>query len=76
MTYIQQTTYNTARTRAQDAFMTSLSGNQYHAQALLHRTYSDLKRLSGDLPIVGGSSQQEAGRNISFVTQTFAEAQA
>ena len=76
MAYIQQPTYYTARTRAQDAFLTSLGGNQYHAQGLLHHTYSDLKRLSGDLPIVGQSSQQEEGRNISFVTQTFAEAQA
>ncbi len=76
MTDIQQPTYYTARTRAQDAFLTSLGSNQYHAQGLLHRTYSDLKRLSGDLPIVGELSQQEKGSNISFVTQTFAEAQA
>ena len=74
MTYTQQPDYYTARTRAQEAFLTSLGGDQYHAQGLLHRTYSDLKRLSGDLPIV--SSLQEEGRNVSFVTQAFTEAQA
>ena len=79
MTNRQQDTYEQAKTLAQEAFHLCLQGELYHALEVLQRTRNELKRLSGDLPIVTHGSTREDSPNSSdmhFITLTFAEAQA
>jgi hypothetical protein len=59
---------------SREAFELCLAHDVYHAQELLLRAHSDLKRLSGDLPIVGYASDFEEEHEASFVTHTFEEA--
>ncbi len=61
---------------AQEAFHLCLTGDIYAAQELLLRVRNALKRLSGDLPIVGYETLVSDGSDTPFVTQTFEEAQA
>lgn len=67
---------------AREAFHLCLTHNIYHAQELLLRTRNELKRLSGDLPIVGHEPVYENtdatvnDGDVPFLTRSFEEARA
>ncbi len=63
--------YIHALNRVQEAFQACLRHDEHHAQELLQHTRNELKRYTGDLPIVG-----HAGKDVPFLTNTFVEAQA
>ncbi|HZR39432.1 MAG TPA: hypothetical protein VFB12_04905 [Ktedonobacteraceae bacterium] len=63
--------YDEAKLYAQEAIELCLHGKKDYAQEFLHRTHTMLRRLSGDLPIVG----QEEYLNRSFATRSFEEAE-
>lgn len=69
-------TFNEAESLAQEAFRLCLTGNLYTAQEFLLRVRNALKRLSGDLPIVGFDTSLYENNDTPFVTQSFEEAQA
>src|SRR5262245_56624410 len=75
MTDMQQNAYEEARIRAKEAFQVCLQGDAYLAQRFLLRTRNELKRLSGDLPIVRHNASQDDQVNTPFTTRTFEEAQ-
>lgn len=64
--------YIAALNRAKEAFQAGLQGDTNRAQELLWHTRNELKRLSGDLPIVGRDENADA----PFATRRFEEAQA
>ncbi len=68
--------YKNAARMAQEAFHLCLTGDIYHAQELLLRIRNALKRLSGDLPIVGYEAPVHESSDTPFMTQSFEEAQA
>ena len=72
----QESTYRNMELLAQEAFHLCLSGDIYHAQELLLRVRNALKRLSGDLPIVGYDALVSDSVDTPFVTQSLAEARA
>ena len=72
----QGITYKSAELLAQEAFHLCLTGDIYHAQELLLRIRNALKRLSGDLPIVGYDTLIHESSDTPFVTQSLEEAQA
>jgi hypothetical protein len=80
MDYSQTPTYSLAQQRARAAFSMGFdnqaAGNNADAWGLLLHTYSDLRRLSGDLPILNRADAPSNSMNISFITQSLAEAQA
>jgi len=61
---------------AQEAFQLCLTGDIYSAQELLLRVRNALKRLSGDLPIVGYDTLINESSDTPFVTQSLEEAHA
>ncbi|QBD82398.1 hypothetical protein EPA93_43070 [Ktedonosporobacter rubrisoli] len=63
--------YENARACAQQALQICLRGDLHDANALLLRTYTALRRLSGELSIV-----QHGTAQAPFTTRSFAEAQA
>ena len=72
----QETTYSTAVVLAQEAFHLCLTGDIYAAQEFLLRIRTALKRMSGDLPIVGYDTLIHESSDTSFTTQSLEEAQA
>ncbi len=72
----QKYTYNDAELLGRKAFQLCLSHEVYSAQELLFHARNMLKRLSGDLPIVGHDIVVDDNIDAPFVTQSFAEAQA
>ena len=72
----QETTYQNAALLAQEAFHECLTGDIYAAQELLLRIRNALKRLSGDLPIVGYDTLVHESSGPPFMTQSLEEAQA
>ena len=72
----QEMTYKKAELLAQEAFHQCLTGDIYAAQELLLRIRNALKRLSGDLPIVGYDALIHEGSDTPFTTQSLEEAQA
>ena len=74
--------FSHAEELAHEAFQICLAQNIYHAQELLLRSRNELRRLSGDLPIVGyGATFDEADIPLNteespFLTRTFDEARA
>ncbi len=72
----QETTYRKAELLAQEAFHQCLTGDMYAAQELLLRIRNALKRLSGDLPIVGYDTLFHESSDTPFATQSLEEAQA
>jgi hypothetical protein len=60
-----------ALNRVREAFQACLQRDEHLAQELLMYTRNELKRFTGDLPIVG-----HAGKDAPFLTGTFAEARA
>jgi hypothetical protein len=80
MDYPQTPTYNMAQHRARRAFSMGfdhqVAKDNADAWGLLLHTYSDLRRLSGDLPILSRADTPSNSMNASFITQSFAEAQA
>ncbi len=82
MAYLHTPTYEMAQQRARTAFSlgfhqnASTSKDNADAWGLLLHTYSDLRRLSGDLPILSRADSPSNSINISFITQDFVEAQA
>lgn len=62
--------YIHALNRVQEAFQACLQEDEHLAQELLMYTRNELKRFTGDLPIVG-----HVGKDAPFLTGTFAEAQ-
>ena len=74
--YPQETTYQNAALLAQEAFHECLTGDIYAAQELLLRIRNALKRLSGDLPIVGYDTLIHESSDPPFMTQSLEEAQA
>ena len=72
----QETTYQNAALLAQEAFHECLTGDIYAAQELLLRIRNALKRLSGDLPIVGYDTLIHESSDPPFMTQSLEEAQA
>src|SRR5947207_10151693 len=68
--------YEQAMERAQEAWLACLNGDVDHAQELLLRTRTEVKRLSGDLPILGRIESGDNSKSASFVTRTYAEAEA
>lgn len=76
---MQQDVYNNAWQLAQQAFQLALHNEPYHAQELLLSVRNELKRVSGDLPIigfVGYTRTLEESTDQPFVTQSIAEARA
>ena len=59
-----------ALNRVQEAFQACLQRDEHLAQELLLYTRNELKRFTGDLPIVGHTD-----KDAPFLTGTFAEAQ-
>ena len=72
----QGITYKDAQLLAQEAFRLCLVGDIYTAQEFLLRIRNTLKRLSGDLPIVGQDSPYHENGDVAFTTQTFEAAKA
>ena len=72
----QESAYKDMELLAQEAFHLSLTGDIYHAQELLLRVRNALKRLSGDLPIVGYNALMSDSVDTPFVTQSLEEARA
>ncbi len=72
----QESAYKDMELLAQEAFHLSLTGDIYHAQELLLRVRNALKRLSGDLPIVGYDALVSDSVDTPFVTQSLEEARA
>jgi len=72
----QESAYRNTELLAQEAFHLCLTGDIYHAQELLLRTRNALKRLSGDLPIVGYDVLMSDSVDTPFVTQSLEEARA
>lgn len=72
----QETTYKKAELLAQEAFHECLTGDIYAAQELLLRIRNGLKRLSGDLPIVGYDALVQDSSDTPFATQSLDEAHA
>lgn len=68
--------YSESYKRAQEAFHSCLQGNIYHAQELLLRVRNELKRISGDLPIVGRNTPGLDLEGVPFATRCIEEAQA
>ncbi len=68
--------YKNATWMSQEAFRQCLTGDIYAAQELLLRIRNALKRLSGDLPIVGYDALVHDSTDTPFATQSFEEAQA
>ncbi len=68
--------YEQAKQRAQEAWRSCLDGDVYHAQELLLRTRTEVKRLGGDLPILSHFEGGDSGKSASFVTRSYAEAEA
>jgi len=68
--------YEQAKLRAQEAWKSCLDSDVYHAQELLLRTRTEIKRLSGDLPLMGHFEDDDGGKSASFITRTYAEAEA
>jgi len=71
-----------AEALARDAFYLCLTHDIYRAQELLQRTRNELKRLSGDLPIMGhetvyhGTEPSLDTKESPFLTHSFEEARA
>ena len=77
MTHIpQESTYRNMKLLAQEAFHQCLTGDIYHAQELLLRVRNALKRLSGDLPIIGYDTVVSDSVDTPFVTQSLEQAHA
>src|SRR5579875_1995240 len=80
MEYLHAPSYEEAQQRARAAFSLGFQQNastdNADAWGLLLHTYSDLRRLSGDLPILSRANTPSNSINISFITQQFVEAQA
>lgn len=72
----QKYSYSDAELLGRKAFQLCLTHEIYHAQELLFHAHNMLKRLSGDLPIVGYDTLVENSRDASFVTHSIEEAQA
>ena len=72
----QGMTYKDAAFLAQEAFRLCLAGDIYTAQEFLLRIRNTLKRLSGDLPIIGYDTFFYGSNDTPFTTQSFEEAQA
>lgn len=72
----EEPAYEQAARRAQEAWQACLSGDVYYAQELLLRTRTEVKRLGGDLPILGHFEHGDGGKSTSFVTRSYAEAEA
>ncbi len=72
----QEDAHKSMEELAQEAFHLCLTGDIYHAQELLLRVRNALKRLSGDLPIVGYDALVSDSVDTPFVTQSVEEARA
>jgi hypothetical protein len=68
--------YEQAKLRARQAWLVGLNGDMHRAQELLLRTRTEVKRLSGDLPLLGHFEGGDSGKSASLVTRTYAEAEA
>lgn len=74
MDRLPETTFDDAARLAREAFDLCLRGNIYTAQELLLRVRTALKRLSGDLPIVGYETSLDENGDTPFLTSSFNEA--
>ncbi len=68
--------YEPVMLRAQEAWEAGLHGDVDHAQELLLRTRTEIKRLSGDLPLLSHFESGSEGKSASLITRTYEEAEA